>query len=90
MIAFVETNPPKKYMYAYPSGIATSEMTIVLVRLSSKAVTTSCVPPGRTVEVTRYERKFREPIRNSMNDTREQIRKFLRLWEPEGFDPNSL
>src|SRR2546426_10738108 len=69
--------PPKKYMYAYPSGIAISEITIALVRPSSK-------------DKTRYDRSWTEPIRNSRNDAIQQMRKFLRLWESESFDPNSL
>ena len=29
-MALVDTNPPKKYMYAYPRGIASNEITIAL------------------------------------------------------------
>ena len=89
-MALVETNPPKKYMYAYPRGIATSEITRVLIKPSSRAVNPSCVFPGRAAYVTRYDRKWIEPISNSKNDTIEKKRKFLRLWESEGFDPNSI
>ena len=82
LIAFVDTTPPKKYMYVSPMGMPIREITSVSVALKASVRSPTCAFLGSILFAdARMGRTVDEPMKKRMKVATKQTSKLRRLCE---------